>query len=182
MAVRIGAKPDSGFDDPIGMLSDCHRRIERFLDVLHRVARRAQHNALDAGERSAVEAALRYFRESGPRHNMDEEESLFPRLKNLDTGAAPSEPVLSEIARLSSDHAEAAPLHGEVDTLYSKWISAGALEAADRARLLAATASLQQLYQEHIRVEEELIFPCAARLLDRGTIAAMGAEFKGRRN
>ena len=24
MAIQIGAKPDSGFDDPIGMLKDCH--------------------------------------------------------------------------------------------------------------------------------------------------------------
>jgi len=34
MAIQIGAKPDSGFDDPIGMLKDCHRRIERFLGIL----------------------------------------------------------------------------------------------------------------------------------------------------
>ena len=31
MGIQIGAKPDSGFDDPIGMLKDCHRRIEHFL-------------------------------------------------------------------------------------------------------------------------------------------------------
>lgn len=30
MAFQIGAKPDSSFDDPIGMLKDCHRRIESF--------------------------------------------------------------------------------------------------------------------------------------------------------
>jgi hypothetical protein len=30
MAIQIGAKPDNGFDDPIGMLKDCHRRIEHF--------------------------------------------------------------------------------------------------------------------------------------------------------
>jgi hypothetical protein len=34
MAIQIGAKPDSGFDDPIGMLKDCHRRIESFLGIL----------------------------------------------------------------------------------------------------------------------------------------------------
>jgi hypothetical protein len=34
MAIQIGAKPDSGFDDPIGMLKDCHRRIEHFLNIL----------------------------------------------------------------------------------------------------------------------------------------------------
>ena len=42
MAIQIGGKPDSGFDDPIGMLIDCHRRIERFLHVLCVVASRAR--------------------------------------------------------------------------------------------------------------------------------------------
>jgi hypothetical protein len=48
MAVQIGAKPDSGFDDPIGMLKDCHRRIEHFLDILCLVAERAHARALPA--------------------------------------------------------------------------------------------------------------------------------------
>ena len=42
MAIQIGAKPDSGFDDPIGMLKDCHRRIESFLGILCVVVDRAQ--------------------------------------------------------------------------------------------------------------------------------------------
>jgi len=177
MAVQIGAKPDSGFDNPIGMLSDCHRRIERFLDVLFQVARHAQGKALDAGEQAAVESAVRYFRESGPRHNLDEEESLFPRLKDLGAVA-----VLDEMNRLLSDHAEAAPLHEEVDALYAKWIADRALDEADSARLLAVTGRLVQLYGDHIRVEEELVFPCAAGLFDPATVAAMGVEFKARRH
>jgi hypothetical protein len=33
MPIVIGAKRESDFTDPIGMLSDCHRRIEMFLNV-----------------------------------------------------------------------------------------------------------------------------------------------------
>lgn len=177
MTVQIGAKPDSGFDNPIGMLSDCHRRIERFLDVLFRVVRRARSKALDSGEQAAVESALRYFRESGPRHNLDEEESLFPRLK--EHGAAA---VLDEMNRLLADHADAAPLHEEVDALYTRWIAEGGLSEPESARLVAITARLQQLYRDHIRVEEDLVFPCAAKLFDSKTVAAMGDEFKARRH
>ena len=82
MAVQIGAKPDSGFDDPIGMLADCHRRIERFLNILCRVAERAEGRALSGEECEVIQAALKYFQESGPRHNKDEEESIFPRLRS----------------------------------------------------------------------------------------------------
>jgi hypothetical protein len=65
MAVHIGAKPDSGFDDPIGMLKDCHRRIEHFLDILCLVAERAHTRSLSGEERSAVKAALQYFHVGG---------------------------------------------------------------------------------------------------------------------
>ena len=58
MAIQIGAKPDSGFDDPIGMLKDCHRRIESFLGILCVVVDRAHGRSLTDEERDAVKAAL----------------------------------------------------------------------------------------------------------------------------
>ena len=54
MAIQIGAKPDSGFDDPIGMLKDCHRRIESFLGILCVAVDRAQGRSLTGEERDAV--------------------------------------------------------------------------------------------------------------------------------
>ena len=87
MSVQIGARPDSGFDDPIGMLKDCHRRVERFLRILCQVVERAHGRSLDAEESAAVQAALHYFRTGGLRHTADEEESLFPRLR-AETAAA----------------------------------------------------------------------------------------------
>lgn len=99
MAIQIGAKPDSGFDNPIGMLKDCHRRIEHFLDILCLVAERGHARSLTGEERSAVQAALQYFHVGGERHTADEEESLFPRLRGeLTTGN------LEEIDCLESDH------------------------------------------------------------------------------
>jgi len=83
MAIQIGAKPDSGFDDPIGMLKDCHRRIESFLHILCVVADRAQGRRLTDEERAAVQAALQHFRTGEQRHTADEEQSLFPRLRKI---------------------------------------------------------------------------------------------------
>jgi hemerythrin-like domain-containing protein len=37
-------------------------------------------------------------------------------------------------------------------------------------------------YAEHIQTEETTVFPAAARILDRATIAAIGSEFRARRN
>lgn len=176
MAVQIGARPDSGFDDPIGMLKDCHRRIERFLDILCQVAQQAQGRALSIDERSAVESAIRYFFESGPRHNMDEEESLFPRLREV-----PAAAILGNVQRLEAEHEEASALHDEAAQLYSKWIAESGLNTCEGMRLLTITERLQQLYQEHIHIEEDVVFPFAAKLLDRNAVTAMGSEFKARR-
>ncbi len=176
MAIQIGAKPDSGFDDPIGMLTDCHRRIERFLDILSQVAQRADGRALTGEESDAIDAALRYFQESGPRHNSDEEDSLFPRLRS-----AHAVGVLDKVKHLEAEHQQSEALHKEADELFTRWQAEGTLEGADRARLHAVTTRLDQIYGQHIRLEEDVVFPTAARLLDNHEIAAIGAEFKARR-
>lgn len=175
MAVQIGAKPDSGFDDPLGMLRDCHRRIEMFLAVLCRVAERRESGALNEEERAAVQAALHYFREGGQRHNADEEESLFPRLKNSTATA------VDAIGGLKDDHRDASDLHATVDRLFSAWISSGSVSPEDRQGLFPATRQLKALYAEHIRIEEEIVFPYAAQVLDRERIQEIGSEFRARR-
>jgi hemerythrin-like domain-containing protein len=176
MAVQIGAKPDSGFNDPIGMLKDCHRRIEHFLAILVSVAGKAQGRVLNSEEQSAVEAALHYFNESGPRHTKDEEESLFPRLKGMD-----AEQLLARVQRLETEHGEAETIHKEVEQLYAKWIVECSLSCDESVWLVAITRKLQQLYEEHIKIEEDLVFPFAADRLDNETVAEMGSEFKARR-
>ena len=176
MAVQIGAKPDSGFDDPIGMLKDCHRRIERFLDILCMVAERAYTRSLTGEERSAVKAALQYFHVGGERHTADEEESLFPRLRGESAAGS-----LEDVNRLESDHHRAAGLHESVDWIYTAWISVGMLEFGEQHRLLSQVRQLKQLYSEHIQIEETVVFPRAAQLLNGQALAAMGSEFIARR-
>lgn len=173
MGIEIGAKPDSGFDDPLGMLSDCHRRIEHFLSILCIVAERGRGRVLTEEEIRAVTAALHYFREGGQRHTADEEESLFPRL--LATGG------FEELDRLEHDHSDAGDLHTEVETLYRTWISAGTLDEDESQRLLSSTNRLRDLYQAHIEIEDTIVFPKAARTLDKSAIAAIGQEFRARR-
>jgi hemerythrin-like domain-containing protein len=177
MAVQIGARLDAGFDDPLGMLKDCHRRIESFLRVLCHVAEREQEGPLSPEERNAVQAALEYFRVGGQRHTQDEEESLFPRMHKA--GAADG---LEALAELEQQHCEANQLHAAADRLFSKWLESGSLPAADRASLRTTAARLADLYAEHIRVEEQVVFPHAGECLDAEALASMGAEFRARRS
>src|SRR5215471_17459172 len=108
MLIKIGARPDHGFDEPLGLLSDCHRRIEHFLAVLASIAERSK-GPLSPSERSQLEGALSYFATAAPRHTADEEQSLFPRLRASQDPAARA--ALDTVARLEHDHAIADGRH-----------------------------------------------------------------------
>lgn len=177
MGIQIGAKPDAGFDDPIGMLKDCHRRIEQFLNIVVVVAERARGREMTDEERTAIRAALSYFRVGGRRHTSDEEDSLFPRLRAAGVNSAD----LEKVSGLEHDHRDADTLHDQVDLLYSKWMEAGTLGADDEAALRSATEQLRALYGQHIEIEEKIVFPRAAQALPKDTLAEIGREFRQRR-
>ena len=69
------------FEDPLGMLRACHRRIERALDALQLLVEREQQEGLGEGARESLRQILHYFATGVPRHAKDEEESLFPRMR-----------------------------------------------------------------------------------------------------
>ena len=165
MPIVIGAKRESDFTDPIGMLGDCHRRIEMFLNVLVRVAEQAQGETLNEEQRGALETAIRYFREAAPKHTADEEESLFPRLRRIES--ADVRALMARIESLEEEHVCADRSHGEVDSLGRLWLKDGTLPADQAARLLTLLLQLRDLYRHHIATEDNEVFPAAAAALIR---------------
>lgn len=179
MFTQIGAKRESDFSEPIGMLSDCHKRIKFFLADLLQLAESAAREPLDAAQRSALERALRYFRESGPRHTADEEESLFPRLRAKRD--VRMEDALAKIEELEADHERANEAHEAVDVIGSRWLADGVLDAQDVARLQSLLRGLRMLYEHHLDVEDKEVFPVAAALLSGEDQVAVGREMTERR-
>lgn len=179
MPIQIGAKPESNFADPIGLLTDCHRRIERFLSVLAQIAAQARGGALNEEQRRALDTALRYFREAAPKHTADEEETLFPRMRRMENDKVRA--VLARVDALEADHERADRAHAEVDGLGTTWLQAGSLPEADAARLSELMQDLQKLYRAHIAIEEGEVFPAAARGLEAGERKKAGEEMAARR-
>jgi hemerythrin-like domain-containing protein len=183
MPIQLGAAPEHGFDTPLGLLSDCHRRIERFLDQLLRVVE-AQTGTPEAGmtpeQRIALTVALRYFREAAPMHTRDEEESLFPRLRASHAEAA--QVLMNEVAALEADHKAADYLHAEVDRLGNRWLTLGTLSEVELARMWDLLAGLRETYRRHIAVEDSRVFPLAAQVLSAEEQQGIGQEMAGRRN
>ena len=179
MPIAVGAKPKSTFTDPIGLLIDCHRRIELFLAVLAQVSAQARGGPLSREEREAMETALRYFREGAPKHTADEEETLFPRLRSIERPDLRG--MLEKTDALEDQHKEAERAHAEIEQLGRKWLAAGSLGLADRTRLSELLAELGDLYRGHIAVEEQEVFPMAVAVLPRSELEAIGREIATRR-
>ena len=146
MPVQIGAKSHN-FTDPTALLSDCHRRVEMFLGILEAVARRIDQPATEETTR-ALESALRYFAQAAPKHTADEEESLFPRLRQIDDPDLRS--ALAKMDKLEDDHRWASPMHCEVERLGTQYLSTGKLSDSEVAAFRNAVASLVAMYKEHI--------------------------------
>jgi hemerythrin-like domain-containing protein len=178
MPIQIGQRVDHGFDEPLGLLSDCHRRIEHFLGVLATVATQAA-GELIPSHRSALEGAIKYFAVAAPKHTADEEVSLFPRLRHSDDPALAQ--ALASLDTLEHDHDEAETHHAAVDELVRRWLADGRLSSTDADHLRDRLAHLKALYVRHIALEDQQVFPAAARVLGREQIEQIGGEMAARR-
>jgi hemerythrin-like domain-containing protein len=178
MPLAIGQAPESDFSNPIGMLSDCHRRIARFLEALINVTEQVRGGGLNDEQREALESALKYFHEAAPKHTADEEDSLFPRVRARTAGNGKRFPLLT---LLHADHLAAVERHDSVERLGRSWIRDGRLAAEDTQHLLDLLYWLRKTYQEHIEIEETRLFPFAARVLSETDLREIGSEMAHRR-
>ena len=179
MPITIGAKPAGDFSNPLELLSDCHRRIERFLAVLVKVARDARGGPLTEQQKTEWTRALDYFHNAAPRHTADEEESLFPRLRQIET--AQIRDALDHIQELEHDHEKASEWHERVEQLGRRWVAEGRLTAEETDSITEALERLSELYAHHIALEDQTVFPLAAAALAAAEKTSMGAEMAQRR-
>jgi hemerythrin-like domain-containing protein len=122
---------------------------------------------------------LRYFAQAAPKHTADEEESLFPRLRQIQNPEIQA--AFSRLEQLEDEHRWAAPLHAEVERLGAQYLSTGNLSSPEVDEFRKDVANLASMYKQHISVEDELVFPLAARMLSDADKVAIAEEMAGRR-
>ena len=179
MATRVSLPgmhtPGAGFDQPFEMLDACHDRVRRSLDLLARLRSYLRDKGCDDSALQAARDVLRYFDMAAPLHHEDEERHVFPPLLAQTADA----PLLALVRQLQRDHVQMA----------ERWAAArGALQAMGDGQLQAFTpahgAALDDFaacYADHLRHEDESIYPAARALLDAPTQQAMGREMAARR-
>jgi len=168
--IPIGQAPAPQFDDPLGVLRACHRRMERQLATLSRLRRHLPANHADDDARVAAAATMRYFDTAAPHHHDDEEASLMPRLAKADPALAPL------MAELTGEHVE----------LEAQWRRMRPLLTAIAARAsghlpVRDVERFCEAYRAHIAREEAMLFARASEVLDAATLADIGAEMAEQR-
>lgn len=181
MPIQIGDKGAHGFEQPLGMLSDCHRRIERFLRAMLVVSREEKGRPLSAAGRGALQQASTYFRTAAPHHTKDEEEGLFPLLRAC--SGDESSALVATIHALESEHRSAEAAHARIDALVCAWLELerDGLPEEDASELVASLESLERDYADHIRLEDEELFPAARRMLADHHLEELGRAMAERR-
>lgn len=162
--------PPALLDDPLEYMFADHFRQRSLCVALRRYA--------DVGEVPRAEAAMviAYLTRDLPWHHQDEDEDLFPLLRQR----ALREDELGEaLAQLTDDHHRAEPMVGEVIAALSAAPSGDHIKLAKPARaLLRAYAASEH---RHLAIENGIVLAIARIRLRRSDLAAMSRSMKARR-
>lgn len=170
---RIG-ESTPGFDEPLGLLRACHRRIAERLDLLDRLAGYVVMHGSDESAGAAARRVLDYFDRAAAHHHEDEEEDLFPMLHRASGRAGWDDRLPDALDQLSREH----PVLG---TYWAKLRPA--LVTITRGQRVGEfrCEDLLRAYRSHMSLEEELVFPLADRLLTEAELQELGSSMQRRR-
>ncbi|MBP9147447.1 MAG: hemerythrin domain-containing protein [Rhodoferax sp.] len=142
--------------DRFQALDTCHQQIQKNLDVLTALLPQLEAGADDLAFRKQIESIEAFFSSTSRQHHAEEEKSIFPPLL-----ASDNTELVHAVRTLQQDHG---------------WIEQNWLELAPMLRAIAQgedwvdPAELQHhvevflaLCQDHIALEETLIYPEAKR-------------------
>lgn len=168
MISLIPAAPS--FDHPLEMLRACHGKILQQCDTLKKLEAHLAQRGCDAQSRQAATGILRYFDTAGQFHHMDEEENLFPALRNCPgVEHALLEQLLAEHTGMLCAWNALRPallrIAGGIDAT---------LDSAVSDRFIGS-------YTSHIEIENSRLLPMAQRLLSDRQLDYIGRKMAERR-
>lgn len=169
------SQPNLQEETAIDALLGCHDRIRHFTQLSQKLARAVGQPAADITQ--VAEKVHRYFTVALPLHEADENVSLDPRVHR----SVPEE-------RLREASAEMVRQHKDIDEVVEQLIpmwqtlrhNPEALSSVAPA-LAERSDRLNELFESHLRLEEETIFPAIREFLSPADLDAIRTEMKERR-
>ncbi len=168
--VTLGARQTD--ETPVGMLSACHTRIREHIALARRLSLARGYSADDIHE--AALRVARYFSIGLPLHMEDEDLSIAPRLVEVN-------PILEiTIDVLESQHRSHEPIIEWLVSLCKRIERAPAELENVRDILSQTTELLAPLFDTHLEIEEQVVFPAITRL-PASEQQAIAREIRARR-
>jgi hemerythrin-like domain-containing protein len=160
----------------IELLLACHQRIRHFSGVAVRLA-----HSPDSDKDEIVQAAdglYRYFTVALPLHEADENLSVHPRLRR----AVPEGELAGPAADAMLDQ------HQAIDELVERLLPLWVLTRANPGKLpevasemCAIAGRLREIFDLHLKLEEETIFPALQKYLSEADLGEIVREMQARR-
>ncbi len=158
----------------VELLIGCHHRIKHFTSVATKLAH-AQ-GATSQEIQGAAESVYRYYSVSLPLHEVDEEDSLRPRLDKV-----ADERVHHALAAMHDQHLAIDDLLERLLPLLHMVSNNPALIAEAGAEMCSITKALSEMFAAHLQMEEEVIFPAIESSLTESDRSELLTEMRGRR-
>ena len=150
------AVPGAAALPPLDALDHTHRQMVEVLADLTQLISHLEENGVDAAARRTATTICSFFAGHARQHHADEETLVFPALIRTDDKL-----LIQHVLRLQQDHGwleedwlELSPQLQAVALGYSGY---------DIDTLRAGVEVFATLYQDHIALEESLIYPAARR-------------------
>ena len=119
---------------------------------------------------------LRYFTVALPLHEADENDSVYPRLRQALTEG----PLAEANEAMVEQHRG---INAALSQLIPLWrtVKSDPVQQSKLNPLLATTTHLQSLWDVHLKLEEEQVIPAMREYLAEGTLREIRAEMRNRR-
>ena len=161
-------------EDAVDLLVGCHQRIRHFTSVAVKLAH-AQ-GATPEEIAQAAAAVHRYYSVSLPLHEADEDQSLNPRLS-----AVADDKVRHALLAMGDQHQAIDDLIERLLPLLVMVKNNPDLLHAAGTEMCSITKVLDEIFQAHLQMEEEVIFPAIHSALPEPVQQDLLREMQGRR-
>jgi iron-sulfur cluster repair protein YtfE (RIC family) len=175
LPLRTGPKSTEEAQEPAAALQACHDRIRHFTTVALRLARSPNASARLIVD--ATSALRRYFGSALPAHERDEEDLVTPRLLEVRPGKA----LEHALGRMAGDHRAIDEVLTRLDLMWARVLARPADLAPLGDEMHARARELASLFEAHLQLEEEIVFPAIASFLPEATRKQMLQSMNDRR-
>lgn len=170
------AQESPGFDRPLELIRQTHRRLEQRCALMQRLIGHLHEKGCDTDARATAGHIVRFFEEEMARHHEDEEQEFYQAV--VDAAPAKSRPTVAQLV---------ADLRHEHDQLQAVWRDVlrpqliAIMEGRSKALNREAVDRCETLYVSHVEREEQTLLPIAEKRLPRDRLEQIGRRMAERR-